>query len=82
MSNSTKEKIISNLQQARQTGELKSEKIKEIIRTAIAEAVSEVKEGREETSNLVKDAVSAVVEIFQDILGTVTTCAFVPRVII
>ena len=71
MSNYRKEKIISNLQQAKQTGELKSEKIKEIIRTAIAEAVSEAKESREEISNLVKDAVSAVVEIFQDKKGEI-----------
>ncbi|ELS04150.1 hypothetical protein Xen7305DRAFT_00038780 [Xenococcus sp. PCC 7305] len=71
MSNPRKEKIINDLKRARQTGELKAEKIKEIISTAIAEARSEVKEGREEISNLVKDAVSAVAEIFQDKKGEI-----------
>ena len=71
MSESRKEKIIASLRQARQTGELKTEKIREIVRTAVTEATSELKEGREEISTLVKDAISAVVEIFQDKQGEI-----------
>lgn len=71
MEESRKDKIVTNLQQAKETGELKTDKIREIVRTAISEAVSEVKEGRTEIGSLVKDAVSAVVEIFQDKKGEI-----------
>ena len=71
MSESRKEKIISNLQQAKKTGQLKTENIRDIVRTAVSEAVSEVKEGRAEISSLVQEAISAVVEIFQDKKGEI-----------
>ena len=71
MEESRKDKIINNLQQAKQTGQLKSENIKEIVKTAVSEAVSEVKEGRTEISSLVQDAIAAVVEIFQDKKGEI-----------
>ncbi|VEP15634.1 conserved hypothetical protein [Hyella patelloides LEGE 07179] len=71
MEESRKEKIINNLQQAKQTGQLKTENIRDIIRTAVSEAVSEVKEGRTEIRNLVQEAISAVVEIFQDKKGEI-----------
>lgn len=71
MEESRKDKIVTNLKQARETGELKTEKIREIVRTAMSEAVSEVKEGRSEIGNLIKDAVSAVAEIFQDKKGEI-----------
>ena len=71
MTESRKDKIVANLQQAKQAGELKTEKIRDIIRTAMTEAVSEVKEGRAEISVLVKEAISAVVEIFQDKKGEI-----------
>ena len=62
MSESTKERIVADLQQAKQTGQLKTEKIREIIKNAVAEAVSEVKEGRSEITSLVQDAIAAVTE--------------------
>ena len=71
MNESRKDKIISNLQQAKQTGQLKTENIKDIVKTAITEAASEIKEGRAEISNLVQDAIAAVVEIFQDKKGEI-----------
>ncbi len=71
MNESRKDKIINNLRQAKQTGELKTETIKDIVRTAISEAASEVKEGREEISSLIRDAIAAVVEIFQERKGEI-----------
>ena len=71
MSDSRKERIIADLQQAKQTGELKTEKIREIIKNAIAQAVSEVKEGRSEISSLVQDAIAAVTETVQETGGEV-----------
>lgn len=71
MSESRKEKIISNLKQARQAGQLKTENIRDIVKTAISEAASEVQEGRAEIGVLVRDAIAAVVEIFQDKKGEI-----------
>lgn len=71
MKESRKDKIISNLQQAKQAGQLKTENIRDIVKTAISEAVLEVKEGRAEISGLVQDAIAAVVEIFQDKKGEI-----------
>lgn len=71
MEESRKDKIINNLQQAKQTGQLKTENIKEIVKNAVSEAVSEVKEGRSEISDLVQDAIAATVEIFKDKQGEV-----------
>lgn len=71
MNESSKDKIINNLQQAKKTGQLKTENIKDIVKTAISEAASEIKEGRAEISGLVQDAIAAVVEIFQDKKGEI-----------
>lgn len=71
MSDSRKERIISDLQQAKQTGELKTEKIRAIVKNAIAQTISEYKEGRSEIVNLVQDAISAVTETFQEKSGEV-----------
>ena len=66
MSDARKERIIADLQQAKQTGELKTEKIREIIKNAIAEAVTEVKSGRSEIAELVRDAIAAVTETVKE----------------
>ena len=71
MSDSRKERIVADLQQAKETGELKTEKIREIIKNAIAEAVSEVKSGRSEITGLIKDAIAAVTETVQETGGEV-----------
>ena len=71
MNESRKEKIINNLQQAKQTGQLKTENIRDIVKTAISEAASEIKEGSSEISSLVQDAIAAVLEIFKDKKGEI-----------
>ena len=71
MEESRKDKIINNLQQAKQTGQLKTENIREIVKTAISEAVSEAKEGRSEITTLIQDAIAAVLEIVRDKKGEV-----------
>lgn len=72
MTESRREKIIRNLQQAKETGQLKSESIRDIIKNAVSEAVSEVKSGRSEIVSLVQEAISAVAEIYQDKKGEIT----------
>ena len=71
MDESRKEKIVNNLQQAKQTGQLKVENIRDIVRQAVSEAVSEVKTGRAEINSLVQEAIAAVVEIYQDKKGEI-----------
>lgn len=71
MSESRKERIIADLQQAKQTGELKTEKIRAIVKNAIAQTIAEYKEGRSEIVNLVQDAIAAVTETFQEKSGEV-----------
>lgn len=71
MSDSRKERIVADLQQAKQTGELKTDKIREIIKNAISEAVSEVKSGRSEIAALVQDAIAAVTETVKESGGEV-----------
>ena len=71
MSESKKKRIIADLQQAKQTGQLRTENIREIVRDAIAQTVGEVKEGRIEIVSLVRDAIAAVSEIFQEKSGEI-----------
>ncbi|MEM8829303.1 MAG: hypothetical protein AAGE96_08105 [Cyanobacteria bacterium P01_G01_bin.19] len=71
MEESRKDQIIANLQQAKQTGQLKTESIRDIVKKAVAEATSEVKEGRAEIVTLVQEAISAVVEIYKDKQGEI-----------
>jgi hypothetical protein len=66
MSELTKNKIAENLQQAKQEGQLRTEKIKEIVKNAIAQAVSKLKEGSGEIRFLAKDAISATIDTFQE----------------
>lgn len=71
MAESRKDKIISNLRQAKQTGQLTTENIRDIVKIAISEAVSEVKSGRVEISSLIQEAIAAVVEMYQDRQGEI-----------
>ncbi|ABA21153.1 conserved hypothetical protein [Trichormus variabilis ATCC 29413] len=66
MANNIKQQIQADLQQAKATGQLKSERIREIVKTAVSQVASEFKEGSSEIRSLVKDAVSTVIENLQD----------------
>ncbi|MBD2448096.1 histidine kinase [Nostoc sp. FACHB-152] len=61
-----KEQIQSDLKQAKETGQLRTERIREIVKSAVSQVASEFKEGSVELRGLVRDAVSAVVETFQE----------------
>ena len=71
MAESRKEKIVENLQQAKQAGQLKTENIRDIVKTAVIEAGAEVKSGRKEIATLIQEAIAAVVEIYQDKKGEI-----------
>jgi hypothetical protein len=61
-----KEQIQFDLKQAKETGQLRTERIREIVKSAVSQVASEFKEGSVELRGLVRDAVSAVVETFQE----------------
>ncbi len=62
MSNPLKTQITEDLQKAKEEGKLRSERIREIVKSAVYQASSEVKEGSGEIRVLVKEAVSIVIE--------------------
>ncbi|MBD2204926.1 histidine kinase [Calothrix sp. FACHB-1219] len=66
MSNNIKEKIQTDLQQAKATGQLRSDRIREIVKAAVSQVASEFKAGSLELRTIVKDAVSAVMETVQE----------------
>ncbi len=66
MTSNIKEQIQADLQQAKATGQLKTERIREIVKAAVSQVGAEFKDGSIELRNLVKDAVSAVIETFQE----------------
>jgi len=61
-----KEQIQTDLKQAKETGQLRTERIREIVKSAVSQVASEFKEGSVEIRSLVRDAVSAVIENFQE----------------
>ena len=66
MPNNIKQQIQADRQQAKETGQLRTERIREIVKSAVSQVSSEFKQGSSEVRNLVKDAVSAVIENFQE----------------
>ncbi|MEA5581448.1 histidine kinase [Nodularia harveyana UHCC-0300] len=66
MPNNIKEQIQTDLQQVKETGNLRTERIREIVKSAVSQLGSEFKAGSNDIRLLVKDAVSAVIENCQD----------------
>ncbi|MFM5897471.1 MAG: histidine kinase, partial [Dolichospermum sp.] len=66
MNKNIKEQIQLDLRQAKETGQLKSERIREIVKSAVSQVSSEFQEGSHELSNLVNDAVSTVIDNLQE----------------
>ncbi|MBE9207969.1 histidine kinase [Nostoc sp. LEGE 06077] len=61
-----KEQIQTDLKQAKETGQLRTERVREIVKAAVSQVGSEFKEGSIELRGLVRDAVSAVIESLQE----------------
>jgi hypothetical protein len=66
MSKNIKEQITTDLQQVKETGQQRIERIREIVRSAVSAVISEFKEGTSDFRLIVKDAVSAVVDNVQE----------------
>jgi hypothetical protein len=65
MSSSVKEKISADLKQAKDTGKLRGDRIREILYSAVSEIKSELKEGSGELRSLVKDVFSTAISAIQ-----------------
>ncbi|MGG6298272.1 histidine kinase [Leptolyngbya sp. AN02str] len=66
MADSMRDKISSELQKAKAEGSLRADRIKAIVREAIALALGELKEGSGEVGGIARDAVSVVVAEMKD----------------
>lgn len=60
------EQIKADLRKAQQEGQLRSERIREIVRTALAQSSTELQQGSGEIRSIVKGTLAAVVESLQD----------------
>lgn len=61
-----KEKIESDLQKAKQEGQLRADRVREIVRSAVSEATKEVKTGSSEIRSIIKEVASTVFHVLQD----------------
>jgi gas vesicle protein len=66
MSEPLKTKIADDLQKAKEEGKLRTERIREIVQSAVSQATAELKEGSGELRSIVKVAVSTVIESLKE----------------
>lgn len=66
MPNSIKDQVTDDLKKAKEEGKLRVERIREIVQSAVSQAVSEFKGGSREIRPAIKDAVSAVIDSLQE----------------
>lgn len=64
--NNIREKVESDLQKAKQEGQLRAERVREIVRSAVSEATQEVKTGSSEIRSIIKEVASTVFHLLQD----------------
>jgi hypothetical protein len=60
--NKMKDRIIEELQKAKEAGQITTEKVSEIVRKAVSASVAETRGSIDKLRPIVKDAVSAAVE--------------------
>lgn len=62
MSNSVKERVKADLEQAKVEGQVRVERLRDIIKTAVSQAVDELQGGSGEIRLIVRDAIAVLVE--------------------
>jgi metal-responsive CopG/Arc/MetJ family transcriptional regulator len=65
MSNSLRDKLLADLDQADREGKVRAERVREIVRDAVSQAAAEVQEGSSEIRTITKDAIATVAEWLQ-----------------
>lgn len=63
MANSIKDRLVSDLEKAKSEGNLRTSRIREIVKEAVSQAALEVKAGMVELRGVARDAMSAVIEV-------------------
>ncbi len=66
MPNPIKEKITSDLKEAKEAGQLRAGRIREIVQESVSQVATELKLGSGDLRSIVQDAISAVIESFQE----------------
>lgn len=66
MATDIKEQIAADLEKAKQEGSLRSDRIREIVKSAVAQAVNELKGGSGEIRTIAKDAIAAVIDLVKE----------------
>jgi hypothetical protein len=66
MTNPVQERITSDLEKAKAEGNLRAERIREIVKTAVSQAVAEIKAGSGEIRFIGRDALAAVIGLLQE----------------
>jgi hypothetical protein len=61
-----KERIAQDLEQVKEKGNARTARIREIVKTAVTDAVNEIKDGSGEIRTIATDAVTAVIESFKN----------------
>lgn len=67
MAKSLKERITADLKQVKETGQLRTERVREIIRSAVAQVGTELKAGSGDMRSLVKDVFSSAIATVQEV---------------
>jgi len=62
MSNSVKERVKADLEQAKVEGQVRVERLRDIVKSAVSQAVDEIQGGSGEIRLIVRDAIAAMVE--------------------
>ncbi len=66
MATVVKERIAEDFQKAKAEGSLRTERIREIVKLAVSQAVGEIKAGSGEIRAIAKDAIAAVIELVKE----------------
>ncbi|MBL1176404.1 hypothetical protein [Pantanalinema sp. GBBB05] len=66
MTNSVKDRITADLEKAKAEGNLRADRIREIVKASVAQAVAEVKAGSGEIRLIARDALAAVVNLLKE----------------
>ncbi|MBE9076059.1 histidine kinase [Romeria aff. gracilis LEGE 07310] len=66
MPRSVREQVSQDIQAAKQAGQVRAERLKEIVRSAVAQARTELQGGSQEVGPLLRAAIAAVIDSLQD----------------
>lgn len=66
MATDVKERIAADLQKAKQEGGLRSDRIREIVKSAVSQSLGEIKAGSGEIGTIAREAIAAVIDLMKE----------------